>query len=139
MRLLIDFSSTTDTNKKDAATVKPISPNWKYALATLILSMVIALPQVSEWLESQRPVRLLQQFTKAQKATKSRDTVFPTAKGSPITSGYGWRIHPITRNRRFHSGIDFGAPTGTPIYAYQAGKVEFVGWKGGYGVRLVAD
>ena len=101
--------------------------------------MAIALPQVSEWVESQRPVRLLQQFTKAQKATKSKETVFPTIKDSPVTSGFGWRIHPITGNRRFHSGIDFGAPTGTPIYAYQAGKVEFVGWNGGYGVRLVAD
>ncbi|MEO1372929.1 MAG: M23 family metallopeptidase [Cyanobacteria bacterium J06635_10] len=139
MRLLIDFSSGTDTNKKEAATVKLISPNWKYAFATLILSMAIALPQGSEWLESQRPVRLLQQFTKAQKATKSKDTVFPTAKGSPITSGYGWRIHPITGNRRFHSGIDFGAPTGTPIYAYQAGKVEFIGWRGGYGKTVIIN
>lgn len=139
MRLLIDFTTATDTNKKDEATVKPISPNWKYALATLALSMVIALPQVSEWVESQRPVRLLQQFTKAQKATKSRDRVFPTVKGAPITSGYGWRIHPITGERKFHTGIDFGASQGTPIYAFEAGKVEFVGWKSGYGKAVIIN
>lgn len=139
MRLLIDFTTATDTSKKDAPTVKPISLNWKYALATLILSMAIALPEVSEWIESQRPILLLQQFTKAQKATKSKGTVFPAIKNSPITSGFGWRIHPITRKRKFHAGIDFGAPTGTPIYAYQAGLVEFAGWKSGYGKAVIIN
>lgn len=140
MRLLIDFTTATDTSKKDAPTVKPISPNWKYAFATLTLCMAIALPQVSEWIESQRPILLLQQFTKAQKATKlKKDTVFPTIKNSPITSGFGWRIHPITGNRRFHYGIDFGAPTGTPIYAFKAGLVKFAGWKGGYGKAVIIN
>lgn len=140
MRLLIDFSSATDTNKKDAAKVKPISPNWKYAFATLALSMAIALPQVSEWVESQQPISLLQQLTKTtNNTTKSKATVFPTTKNSPVTSSFGWRIHPITGDRRFHSGIDFGAPTGTPIYAYQAGLVEFAGWKNGYGKAVIIN
>ena len=40
-----------------------------------------------------------------------------------ITSGYGWRIHPITKQRKFHSGVDFAAPGGTPIQATTAGRV----------------
>lgn len=140
MRLLIDFTTATDTNKKDAATVKPVSPSWKYALATLILSMAIALPQVSEWVESQRLIRLAQQFTKAMNnAINSKDAAFPTIKGKPITSGYGWRIHPITGNRKFHSGIDFGAKQGTPIYAFKSGKVDFAGRKGGYGKAVIIN
>ncbi len=132
MRLLIDF--TINTNRNDALQVKPISRNWKYSLATLALSLAIAIPQVSKWVESQKPVGLLQ-----RQLTDSKSTVFPTVKSSPITSGFGWRIHPITGDRRFHSGIDFGASKGTPIYAFKAGKVEFVGWMGGYGKVVVIN
>ena len=82
-----------------------IDRNWGYAFATLILSFAIALPQVSEWVESQQPIRLLQRLAKTtKKFTNSKNTAFPTIKGSPITSGFGWRIHPITRERKFHSG-----------------------------------
>ncbi|MBM3241637.1 M23 family metallopeptidase [Candidatus Poribacteria bacterium] len=53
-----------------------------------------------------------------------------------VTSGYGYRIHPVSGQRLFHHGIDLRAKEGTRIYAAQAGKVIFVGWLGGYG-RLV--
>ena len=56
-----------------------------------------------------------------------------------ITSTYGWRIHPILRTRRFHNGVDFAAPTGTPIKAADAGKVIYAGWKGAYGKTVVID
>ncbi len=50
-----------------------------------------------------------------------------------ITSAFGYRIHPIFKKRRFHSGIDFGGKMGTPIRATADGFVEFAGEKGGYG------
>ena len=130
MRLLIDFS--TDTNKRDTASVKPISPNWKYAGATLVLCMAIAIPQFSSWVESQLPTRLPQQ-------SKSLDTAFPTTKGTPISSSFGWRNHPLSGERKFHYGIDFAAPEGTPIYAYKAGLVKFAQWKGGYGITTIIN
>ncbi len=40
-----------------------------------------------------------------------------------LASGYGYRMHPILKVRRFHAGIDFSAPQGTPIYATGDGKV----------------
>lgn len=56
-----------------------------------------------------------------------------------ITSGYGWRIHPIFGTREFHTGIDIGAPWGTPIKAAAAGTVLFTGWMRGYGMLVILD
>ncbi|MDD4115934.1 MAG: M23 family metallopeptidase [Massilibacteroides sp.] len=54
-------------------------------------------------------------------------------------SGYGMRIDPIYRTRRFHAGMDFSAKVGTDIYATGNGTVTFAGWKQGYGNCLVVD
>lgn len=48
-------------------------------------------------------------------------------------SGFGWRIDPIYRTRRFHEGMDFTAPIGTEIYATGNGTVRLAGWRQGYG------
>nr|WP_247887423.1 M23 family metallopeptidase [Azospirillum sp. SYSU D00513] len=53
--------------------------------------------------------------------------------GARITSGFGMRRHPILGFSKMHKGMDFGAPTGTPIYAAGNGVVEEVGPKGAYG------
>ena len=50
-----------------------------------------------------------------------------------ITSGFGMRTHPIMGYTKFHKGVDFGAPTGTPIMAAGDGTIEFKGWRNGYG------
>ena len=48
-------------------------------------------------------------------------------------SGFGWRIDPVYRTRRFHEGMDFTAPIGTEIYATGNGTVRLAGWRQGYG------
>ena len=54
--------------------------------------------------------------------------------GAAISSGFGWRVHPITGERKLHKGVDFAAPTGTPIFAAASGVVTYAGWSnGGYG------
>ena len=50
-----------------------------------------------------------------------------------ISSRFGMRRHPILKIRRMHSGLDFRASHGTPIYAATDGKVTFAGRNGGYG------
>ncbi len=53
--------------------------------------------------------------------------------GARITSSFGNRKHPILGYTKKHSGIDFGAKKGTPIYAAGNGIIEFIGRNGGYG------
>jgi murein DD-endopeptidase MepM/ murein hydrolase activator NlpD len=64
---------------------------------------------------------------------------FPTIPQTPTTSPFGWRTHPITGDRRFHAGLDLGAPHGSPIYAAEAGIVTTAGSKGGYGEAVVIE
>lgn len=63
--------------------------------------------------------------------------IWPLA--GPITSDFGWRTHPITGSQRFHSGIDIGGDYGDPIYAAQAGTVEYAGWISGYGNAVIIN
>ncbi|MGV0023550.1 murein hydrolase activator EnvC family protein [Phormidesmis priestleyi] len=56
-----------------------------------------------------------------------------------ITSGFGWRMHPILGYQRFHSGVDFGADSGSVIRAADRGVVIFAGWYGGYGNAVIID
>jgi murein DD-endopeptidase MepM/ murein hydrolase activator NlpD len=50
-----------------------------------------------------------------------------------LSSRFGMRNHPIYKSRKFHSGVDWAAPKGTPIFAAAQGKIVKVGWFGGYG------
>lgn len=56
-----------------------------------------------------------------------------------ITSGFGYRIHPILHVRKLHTGVDIAAPTGTPIAASGPGTVIISGWMNAYGNTVVID
>ncbi|MEZ5409636.1 MAG: peptidoglycan DD-metalloendopeptidase family protein [Acidimicrobiales bacterium] len=57
----------------------------------------------------------------------------------PVTSEYGYRIHPVYGTRKLHSGLDVSAPKGTPIAAAQGGTVLLAGVQGGYGNVVIVD
>jgi murein DD-endopeptidase MepM/ murein hydrolase activator NlpD len=57
----------------------------------------------------------------------------------PVTSGFGYRTHPVLGTQRLHAGVDFGAATGTPIVAATDGTVVSAGWQGGYGNAVIID
>ena len=56
----------------------------------------------------------------------------PVADGI-LRSGFGARHHPILGYTKMHTGIDWAAPMGTPIYASGNGEIEKAGWESGYG------
>ncbi|MEA5515565.1 M23 family metallopeptidase [Nodularia sp. UHCC 0506] len=65
--------------------------------------------------------------------------MFPLSIPARISSVFGWRIHPISGDRRFHAGTDLAAPTGTPVVAVAAGTVQNANWMGGYGLTVTVN
>lgn len=59
---------------------------------------------------------------------------------SHMASGFGYRIDPVYKVPKFHAGLDFAAPIGTPIYATANGTVTDAGFNaGGYGNRVIIN
>jgi len=56
-----------------------------------------------------------------------------------VTSGYGWRRHPLTQRREFHYAIDIANLKGTPVRATADGRVILAGWQGTYGRSVMID
>jgi murein DD-endopeptidase MepM/ murein hydrolase activator NlpD len=65
--------------------------------------------------------------------SKKRAYLASPMEFSRVTSGFAMRMHPILNSWKQHKGVDYGAPTGTPIRAIGDGVVEFAGWQNGYG------
>jgi len=54
-------------------------------------------------------------------------------RGYTLGSPFGWRVHPIYRTQRFHTGIDLQKPCGSPVHASGDGVVTMSGWDGSLG------
>ncbi|MGO1316495.1 MAG: M23 family metallopeptidase [Cellulomonadaceae bacterium] len=66
--------------------------------------------------------------------------VFPLPEGTwTHTSGYGWRLHPVQRVWRLHTGTDLAAPAGTPVLATAGGQVVAAGPTAGLGNRIIVE
>lgn len=78
--------------------------------------------EAEKWVEEQDAM------TASQRAAGSDDgTYHYGVVGAHVNSNYGWRLHPITHDYRFHHGVDIPAPTGTNIGAARSGTVIEVG------------
>ena len=65
--------------------------------------------------------------------------LFPISIPAAISSMFGWRVHPISGDARFHSGTDLAAPMGTPVLAAYAGQVVLADLLGGYGLTVALE
>ncbi|RQP26434.1 M23 family peptidase [Albitalea terrae] len=65
--------------------------------------------------------------------SKRRSFLASPLEFSRITSGFAMRMHPIQQTWKQHNGVDYGAPSGTPVRTVGDGTVEFAGWQNGYG------
>ncbi len=76
-------------------------------------------------------------FFDARGRSVRRGLMHTPVSGARITSGFGMRRHPILGYTKMHTGVDFAAPTGTPIHAAGDGVITFAGWRGGYGRAIM--
>ncbi|MGZ5251614.1 MAG: M23 family metallopeptidase [Caldimonas sp.] len=65
--------------------------------------------------------------------SKQRSFLASPLEFSRVTSGFAMRMHPILNTWKQHNGVDYGAPSGTPVRTIGDGVVEFAGWQNGYG------
>jgi murein DD-endopeptidase MepM/ murein hydrolase activator NlpD len=65
--------------------------------------------------------------------SKKRAFLASPMEFSRVTSGFAMRFHPIHQTWRKHNGVDYAAPTGTPVRTVGDGVVDFAGWQNGYG------
>lgn len=67
------------------------------------------------------------------------DFTWPSPGYTRITSPFGYRIHPILKVKKMHTGIDIAVPSGKKIVAANSGTVIMSGWYGGYGNVVMVD
>jgi hypothetical protein len=69
-----------------------------------------------------------------EKGSNSKKFLMRTpVRAARLTSGFGYRRHPLLKTLRLHSGVDWAGPVGTPIMAAGNGTIEVAGREGGYG------
>ncbi|MDC0456761.1 M23 family metallopeptidase [Alphaproteobacteria bacterium] len=73
-----------------------------------------------------------QYYDENGKSTK-RTIMKTPINGARLSSRYGARKHPVLGYTKMHRGLDFAAPSGTPVFAAGDGVIEKVGWNGSYG------
>lgn len=75
----------------------------------------------------------------AKLAQQQGQFLWPLKDDYPITSKFGYRIHPISKTRKLHAGMDIGAPKGTDVIAAGSGVVITAKYWGGYGNAVMID
>ena len=91
-------------------------------------------------LEQSRSIEaLLRRAQSGQRVIQGRGGYLKWPVSGRISSGYGWRTHPIYGYRSFHTGIDIAAPAGTTIKAARSGEVLYVGTRDAYGLIVIVD
>ena len=90
-----------------------------------------------EMAASRRVEQLIRNIERGNKAVvKSSGSMIWPASG-PLTSNFGWRIHPIYGSSIFHSGVDIGADYGDTVAAADGGVIIYSGWMSGYGKTII--
>jgi murein DD-endopeptidase MepM/ murein hydrolase activator NlpD len=103
-------------------------------LAATILRASVSLDALAgEFQDSKASLSTLEQAIITKQARQAATPAIWPVGYRTISSGYGSRPSPFGRGREYHSGLDIGAPYGTPIYATADGVVQTASYSGGYG------
>jgi len=146
---------TTEINRLGSAVALPVAPGENVLTGTggsRRPSIENGASTASLLAETERKIELLSLKIEEQKKSheKIRDAwqenrayfaAIPALKpvNSQISSGFGFRMHPVYGRRLHHDGVDFSTPSGSKVYAPGDGIVRYTGYDGGYGRKVVID
>lgn len=126
------ISGTASSGSGYSVTFPSRMPNpLQFAVQNLGRSLTQSADAASYYARTQRPGGL--------PGNGDRSLLFPLTVPTPISSVFGWRMHPIHGSWRFHSGTDFAADTGTPVVAPLSGTISTADFIGGYGLTITID
>lgn len=139
------YVSSEDKKELEVVTVSFVPQEYETSEKDEISSEIIALEENKNILDKELQDAIIEgvQLEKTieeevKSKLKSEDIEFitgiwPLNDYKNISSGYGYRIHPITNVKSFHKGIDIPAPQDTDVLATDDGIVSFSGYQNGYG------
>lgn len=112
--------------------------------SSLVIKTSKRLDKISKqlYMQSKSYDEILNLANNKEEMLSSTPSIMPVSNENltRTASGFGWRIHPIYKIKKFHDGMDFTAPTGTKVYATGDGTVKTVkNSYRGYGKRVVID
>ena len=115
-----------------------------YENSDIVIQTARKLDQITRevYVQSKSYDELIKLATNKEKMLASIPAIQPISNKDlrRTASGWGWRIHPIYKIRKFHYGMDFTAPRGTPVYATGDGVVKrVIRSRRGYGNQILID
>ncbi len=92
------------------------------------------LKNISSFAYEQR-VKMIESISLQEEMYRFTPSIYPTF--GRISSPYGWRTHPLTKRRQFHSGLDISNKSNSPIYVTADGTVKEIGYTQFYGRYMI--
>lgn len=139
------YVSSEDKKELEVVTVSFVPQEYETSEKDEISSEILALEENKNILDKELQDAIIESVQlektieeEVKSKLKSEDIEFitgiwPLNDYKNISSGYGYRIHPITNVKSFHKGIDIPAPQDTDVLATDDGIVSFSGYQNGYG------
>lgn len=131
------YVSQNQAHLKDVVAKQKDLQSKKLQVATDLSAVGRAIDELEA--DSKRVTAMLKSMSVTRKFVGGKFAWPLPADKTYITSPFGYRIHPIYKTKKLHSGTDIGAGRGTPIYAALGGQVITARYLGGYGNCVMID
>ena len=144
-RSIFESSPLPDSARlKDMETLKEVKLIQNLSSSDLLQNMIDQLNNLSvrTSFQDKSYVEITSMVKNKEKLLRAIPAIQPVSNKnlSRVASGFGYRIDPLYKDYRLHAGLDFTAPSGTPIYATADGVVQIAGFNtDGYGNKVVIN